>query len=106
MRRTWVRYFVPSSFWACHTLETEGAYETSVKTRPFRGPTGEVVPGSIAEVNYLHLGGLDQWMMIRGETEGLRVRQVRDHHNRLSRALPGATRRIEILTTCGPARYG
>lgn len=38
------------------------------KTRPFHGPTGEVVPGSIAEVNYLHLGGLDQWVMIRGES--------------------------------------
>ena len=38
------------------------------KTRPFRGADGEVVPGSIAEVNYLHLGGLDQWVMIRGES--------------------------------------
>ena len=38
------------------------------KTRPFRGPKGEVVPGSIAEVKYLHLGGLDQWVMIRGES--------------------------------------
>jgi pimeloyl-ACP methyl ester carboxylesterase len=38
------------------------------KTRPFRGPKGELVPGSIAEVAYLHLGGLDQWVMIRGES--------------------------------------
>ena len=38
------------------------------KTRPFRGPTGEVAPGSIAEVKYLRLGGLDQWVMIRGES--------------------------------------
>lgn len=38
------------------------------RTRPFRGPTGEVVPGSIAEVDYLRLGGLDQWVMIRGES--------------------------------------
>lgn len=37
------------------------------KTRPFLGPKGKVIPGSIAEVNYLHLGGLDQWVMIRGE---------------------------------------
>ena len=37
------------------------------KTRPFRGPKGEVVPGSIAEVYYLRLGRLDQWVMIRGE---------------------------------------
>jgi pimeloyl-ACP methyl ester carboxylesterase len=38
------------------------------KTQPFRGPKGEVVPGSIAEVKYLCLGGLDQWVMIRGES--------------------------------------
>jgi pimeloyl-ACP methyl ester carboxylesterase len=38
------------------------------KTRPFRGPNGKVVPGSIAEVHYLPLGGLDQWVMIRGES--------------------------------------
>lgn len=38
------------------------------KTRPFRGPRGELVPGSIAEVEYLRLGGLDQWVMIRGES--------------------------------------
>jgi len=37
-------------------------------TRPFRGPKGDLVPGSIAEVTYLHLGGLDQWVMIRGES--------------------------------------
>jgi pimeloyl-ACP methyl ester carboxylesterase len=38
------------------------------KTPPFRGPGGEIVPGSIAEVRYLHLGGLDQWVMMRGES--------------------------------------
>jgi pimeloyl-ACP methyl ester carboxylesterase len=37
------------------------------KTLPFRGPDGENLPGSIAEVNYLELGGVDLWMMIRGE---------------------------------------
>jgi pimeloyl-ACP methyl ester carboxylesterase len=37
------------------------------KTRPFRGPHGELRPDSIAEVKYLRLGGLDQWVMIRGE---------------------------------------
>ena len=35
-------------------------------TPPFRGPGGEVVFGSIAEVAYRRLGGIDQWMMIRG----------------------------------------
>ena len=38
------------------------------KTRPFRGPRGEVVPGSVAEVAYRRLRGLDQWVMIRGES--------------------------------------
>ena len=38
------------------------------KTRPFRGPDGKVVRSSIAEVNYLRLGGVDQWVMIRGES--------------------------------------
>jgi pimeloyl-ACP methyl ester carboxylesterase len=37
------------------------------KTPPFRDRRGELVPGSIAEVEYLRLGGLDQWVMIRGE---------------------------------------
>jgi pimeloyl-ACP methyl ester carboxylesterase len=37
-------------------------------TPPFRGPHGGPVPGSIAEVGYLRLGGLDQWVMIRGES--------------------------------------
>jgi pimeloyl-ACP methyl ester carboxylesterase len=38
------------------------------KTPPFLGPQGEPVPGSIAEINYLRLGGLDQWVMMRGES--------------------------------------
>ena len=38
------------------------------KTRPFRGPNGAVVSGSVAEVAYRRLGGLDQWVMIRGES--------------------------------------
>ncbi len=38
------------------------------KTPPFRGPQGEILPGSIAEIGYLRLGGLDQWVMIRGES--------------------------------------
>jgi pimeloyl-ACP methyl ester carboxylesterase len=35
-------------------------------TPPFRGPHGEVLPGSIAEIAYRPLGGLQQWVMIRG----------------------------------------
>jgi hypothetical protein len=37
------------------------------KTPPFLGAHGGPVPGSIAEVKYSCLGGLDQWVMIRGE---------------------------------------
>lgn len=35
-------------------------------THPFRDATGQVIPGSVAEVHFLRLGGLDQWVMIRG----------------------------------------
>jgi pimeloyl-ACP methyl ester carboxylesterase len=38
------------------------------KTPPFRGPRGEPLPGSVAEIGYVHLGGVDQWVMIRGES--------------------------------------
>jgi pimeloyl-ACP methyl ester carboxylesterase len=38
------------------------------ETPPFRGPDGEVVSGSIAEIAYRRLGGLDQWVMIRGQS--------------------------------------
>jgi pimeloyl-ACP methyl ester carboxylesterase len=38
------------------------------KTAPFRGPHGEVLSGSIAEIAYRRLGGLDQWVMIRGKS--------------------------------------
>ena len=37
------------------------------RTPPFRGPQGAPVLGSVAEITFLHLGGLDQWVMIRGE---------------------------------------
>lgn len=38
------------------------------KTALFRDSKGEIIPGSIAEVGYLRLGGTDQWVMIRGES--------------------------------------
>jgi pimeloyl-ACP methyl ester carboxylesterase len=38
------------------------------RTQVCRGPHGELVPGSIAEVTYRRLGGLDQWVMIRGKS--------------------------------------
>ena len=36
-------------------------------TRPFREPGGRVLPHSVAEVAYVRLGGVDQWVMMRGE---------------------------------------
>src|SRR5213593_843383 len=38
------------------------------RTPPFRTVTGEILPGSIAEIGYQRLGGIDQWVMIRGES--------------------------------------
>jgi pimeloyl-ACP methyl ester carboxylesterase len=38
------------------------------KTRPFRGPDGRILPDSIAEVGYRRVGGIEQWVMIRGES--------------------------------------
>ena len=38
------------------------------RTPPFRGPDGAVLSGSIADVGYRRLGGLDQWVLIRGES--------------------------------------
>ena len=40
------------------------------KTPAFRGPDGEPISGSIAEIRYLRLGGIDQWVLIRGEWLG------------------------------------
>ena len=37
------------------------------RTPPFRTAAGDVVPESVAEVGYCRLGGVDQWVMIRGE---------------------------------------
>jgi len=36
-------------------------------TLSFRTTAGEILPGSIAEIGYRRLGGLEQWVMIRGE---------------------------------------
>jgi pimeloyl-ACP methyl ester carboxylesterase len=37
------------------------------KTPPFVGPHGESISGSIAEIAYHRLGGIEQWVLIRGE---------------------------------------
>jgi pimeloyl-ACP methyl ester carboxylesterase/membrane protease YdiL (CAAX protease family) len=36
-------------------------------TKPFRGPDGKVLLNSVAEAKYVDLGGINQWVMIRGE---------------------------------------
>lgn len=38
------------------------------RTPPFLDPRGGVVPGSIAEVGYARLGGVEQWVLLRGES--------------------------------------
>jgi len=38
------------------------------KTPLFRGPHGDVLPGSIAEAAFWQLGGLEQWVLLRGES--------------------------------------
>jgi pimeloyl-ACP methyl ester carboxylesterase/membrane protease YdiL (CAAX protease family) len=37
------------------------------RTQPFRAPDGRLVPNSVADVKYLRLGGVDQWVLMRGE---------------------------------------
>ncbi|PWT84437.1 MAG: hypothetical protein C5B57_04835 [Blastocatellia bacterium] len=36
-------------------------------TNPFRGSDGHVLKNSVAEAGYVRLGGVDQWVMVRGE---------------------------------------
>lgn len=38
------------------------------RTPAFRTAAGETLPGSIAEIGYHRLGGIDQWVMVRGES--------------------------------------
>lgn len=40
--------------------------QATVSTPPITDGAGKVVPGSIAEMRTLNLGGVDQWVMIRG----------------------------------------
>lgn len=54
----------PSPDRACRAMKHPG------RTPPFRGPRGELRPGSIAEIAYHRLGGVDQWVMMRGESVG------------------------------------
>ena len=37
------------------------------RTPPFRTDTGAILPGSVAEIGYRRLGGIDQWVMVRGK---------------------------------------
>jgi pimeloyl-ACP methyl ester carboxylesterase len=43
-------------------------HETFGKDAAVSRPNGEILPGSIAEIGYHRLGGLDQWVMIRGKS--------------------------------------
>ena len=37
-------------------------------TPPFTDGSGRIVPGSIAEVRFAAIGGIDQWILIRGRS--------------------------------------
>jgi pimeloyl-ACP methyl ester carboxylesterase len=41
-----------------------------LKTPPFRGPGGGVLPDSIAEAGYHRFGGVEQWVLLRAEHAG------------------------------------
>src|SRR6266567_481334 len=45
---------------------SEGRDETPGEDAALPWPDGRVIPNSIAEIRYLRLGGLSQWVMIRG----------------------------------------
>ncbi|HEX7761628.1 MAG TPA: alpha/beta hydrolase [Caulobacteraceae bacterium] len=40
------------------------------KTAPFRDQAGQVIAGSVAEAGFWRIGGIDQWVMIRGRSTG------------------------------------
>lgn len=54
-------------------------------TEPFRGPDGNVLPNSVAEIKYLRLGGFDQWLcgrrvdvvLVRTRRSGQAARSIR-----------------------------
>jgi proline iminopeptidase len=39
---------------------------TSGRTAPFKDAAGRPVPGSVAEAGFWRIGGIDQWVMVRG----------------------------------------
>jgi pimeloyl-ACP methyl ester carboxylesterase/membrane protease YdiL (CAAX protease family) len=38
------------------------------RTEPFRQPDGRILPNSVAQAGYERIGGIDQWVLIRGES--------------------------------------
>ena len=40
----------------------------SSATPPFKDAAGRIVPGSVAEAGFWRIGGIDQWVVVRGLT--------------------------------------
>src|SRR5271169_60015 len=49
-------------------LEVSGMSKRVGCTAPFRDSGGGVVAGSVAEAGFWRIGGLDQWVMVRGRS--------------------------------------
>ena len=43
-------------------------FNWSGRTQPFKDAEGQAVAGSVAEAGFWRIGGVDQWVMIRGRS--------------------------------------
>lgn len=60
-------FVLAAAFWLVVALVAAIDMKHPGTTHIFRGPDGAPLPASIAEIKYYRLGGVDQWVMMRGE---------------------------------------